>query len=263
MELRRQRMNPSQEKMLSFASMKPLQILTAMLDRNQPMGIQEIADETGLSKSTVHRIIQELLACGYVVKDESTKNYALGLSLWLMSQKAKETNYLQLVAEDEMTRLNNLSGETIHLIALDREEGVYVGKKEAQCQIQLKSRVGWHIPLTCTSGGKAILANKSREWVENYLQTNPLKKYTDHTITDKKLFFEELDRIKAQGYSLDDHEHNADIVCIAAPIFDRDGNVIGTIGISSPDYKFPVEKALSFADDVMKSARKISEKLRG
>lgn len=256
-------MNTSQEKMLNYSSMKPLQILSAMLDKNQTMRIQELTEETGLSQSTIHRIIQELLACGYVIKDDATKTYGLGLSTWLLSLKAKETNYLQLLADDEMNRLNKLSGETIHLIALDREEAVYIGKKEALCQIQLKSRVGWHIPLGCTGGGKAILAFKPTEWVDNYLKTNPLKKYTEKTITDKPLFFKELERIREQGYSIDDHEHNVDIVCIASPIFDKDENVIGTIGISAPDYKFPVEKAKSYADEVKKSASLISEKLKG
>ena len=68
--------------------------------------------------------------------------------------------------------------------------------------------------------------------------------------------------IRQQGYSLDNREHNPDIVCIAAPIFGIDGNLAGTIGISAPDYRFSPEKACSFAEEVKRSAAAITEKLQ-
>ena len=95
-----------------------------------------------------------------------------------------------------MTRLNELSLETIHLIAPDNDKAVYIGKMDAKNQIQLRSRIGWKIPLQCTSGGKLILAYHSREWVDSYLNYNPLKQYTNNTIIHKETLHRELELIR-------------------------------------------------------------------
>ncbi len=98
--------------------------------------------------------------------------------------------------------------------------------------------------------------------MDSYLNYNPLKQYTNNTIIHKETLHRELELIRQQGYSLDNREHNPDIVCIAAPIFGIDGNLAGTIGISAPDYRFSPEKACSFAEEVKRSAAAITEKLQ-
>lgn len=252
-----------QEKMKSYSSLKALQIIMALAERKGEVNIGEIAEITGLSPSTIHRILQELQACGFVVKNKEARQYRLGMGMMNITLKVNLSEYLLEAAKKEMTRLNELSLETIHLIAPDNDKAVYVGKLDAKNQIQLRSTIGWKIPLQCTGGGKLILASHSKEWVENYLKYNPLKQYTDNTIMHKETLYRELELIQKQGYSLDNREHNPDIVCIAAPIFGPDGNLAGTIGISAPDYRFSPERACSFAEEVKHSAASITEKLQG
>ena len=252
-----------QQKMQQYSSLKALQILQALVEEGRAMSIQHIAQVTGLPSSTIHRIAQELIACGFVSKNESTKDYGLGAETWVLAMKMKNSDYLLKMADTEMERLNLLSKETVHLIAPEHDQAVYIGKKEALYQIQLRSRIGWRIPLQCTSAGKLILAYQSEEWVKTYLENNPLKHYTDHTIIREPEFFKELEQIRAQGFSIDNREHNPDIVCVSAPIFDGEGRLVATIGISAPDYRFTTKMALSLAPEVKKSAQTITETLSG
>ncbi|MDR3562782.1 MAG: IclR family transcriptional regulator [Negativicutes bacterium] len=249
-----------QNTMINFSSLKSLQIIMA-LSTNLYTSIAELAKITGLNKSTVHRILNELAECDFVVKDEIQKKFRLGYQIISLATKIQLTDYLFELSKDKMKYLNDLSGETISLVALNHHEGVYVGKVEAKNQIALRFKVGWKLPLYCTSSGKAILANQNTEFLDSYFSNIELKKYTENTIVDQSRLEAEFETIRKQGFAMDIMEHNPDIICISAPIFLGNKQCIGTIGIVAPSYRFSKEKALSFKNDLTDVAQKITEQL--
>ena len=185
-----------------------------------------------------------------------------------------------------MAYLNDLSLETIHLIGEEDMEAIYLAKLGAKSSVGLHSAVGKRIPLHCTGGGKAILAWKSESWLENYLAHVKRERFTGKTLTDAEDLRRavlrcleqrreelltaadlaedlrrELEVIRIQGYAVDNHEHHTDVVCIAAPVFDVDNQVLAAIGIAAPDYRFSLEKALSYSGEILRCAARITEKL--
>lgn len=250
-----------QQKLQGYPSLKSLQILNALSFCEGAVGITTICDLTGLSNSSVHRILQDMVECGYVTKDTERKKYRYGFEAMAMALRFKHSNYLLEAARSEMKRLNDLSNETIHLIAIDGYEGVYIGKLDSKNQIGLRSVVGRRIPLYCTGGGKAILSHRSQDWLYDYLLHVPLKRFTDFTIQDRDTFYREMELIKKQGYSLDRQEHNPDVTCIAAPIVSREQNVECSIGIAAPAYRFSMEDAIALSQEVIDSAARISKRL--
>ena len=160
-----------------------------------------------------------------------------------------------------MAYLNDLSLETIHLIGEEDMEAIYLAKLGAKSSVGLHSAVGKRIPLHCTGGGKAILAWKSESWLENYLAHVKRERFTSKTLTDAEDLRRELEVIRIQGYAVDNHEHHTDVVCIAAPVFDVDNQVLAAIGIAAPDYRFSLEKALSYSGEILRCAARITEKL--
>lgn len=256
-----ERQKALQKKMSQYSSLKSIQIVSALLAVNDYLTISEIAQVTNLSASTVHRILQELLDCGYVVKDENQKKYCAGFESVAMAVNLKTSDYLLEAAKSEMDRLSELSLETVNLIALDGYQGVYIGKVDARNQIGLRSKVGWKIPLHCTAGGKLLLAYQTEQWLEEYCRQVPFKQYTDQTLVDEEKLREELNKIRLQSYGVDNREHNPDIICLAAPIFSDNGKIVATIGISAPDYRFPLEKALSYKDEIQKAASVVTDRL--
>lgn len=245
-----------------YSSMKAIQILSVISYSESYSTVTEICETTGISIATVHRILQELVACGFVVKDSEQKRYRAGFEAWSFAMQLKHTDYLHEAAKEEMQRLNDLSLETIHLIAIEGEQGVYIDKLGAKNSIGLRSQIGRRIPLFCTGGGKAILAHQTDNWIDGYLNRISLEKYTNNTIVTKKALMKELEIIRIQGYALDNRENHSDIICVAAPVFDCAGEVICSIGISAPDYRFSLDMAVSYAGEVKKSAEIISTRLK-
>lgn len=250
-----------QQRLKQYSSMKAIQILSAISYSESYSTVTELCEITGLSIATVHRILQELVECGFVVKDLEQKRYRAGFEAWSFAMRLKQTDYLHEAAKEEMTRLNDLSLETIHLIALEGEQGVYIDKLGAKNSIGLRSQIGRRIPLFCTGGGKVLLAHQTEAWVEGYLKRVPLEKYTETTIVTREALLKELEVVRVRGYSIDNREHHSDIICVAAPVFDHRGEVICSIGISAPDYRFSLEAALGYADEVTESAKIITAKL--
>ncbi len=250
-----------QQIMRQYSSMKALQLLMALADCEGEVTLAELSALTGISASSAYRILQEMQHCGFVLKDDEQKKYRIGFEARLLSMQLQKTNFLYEAAKDEMTRLNDLSLETIHLIGEEDMEAVYLAKRGAKNSVGLHSAVGKRIPLYCTGGGKALLAWKSEHWLKNYLERTRLEAFTSHTITDEATLRRELEVIRIQGYSLDNHEHHSDVVCIGAPIFDVNNCVVATIGIAAPDYRFPLEKALSYTGELLRSAAAITENL--
>lgn len=251
-----------QKLLKQFSSMKAIQILSAVSYSESYSTVTEICGITGLSMATVHRILQELVECGFVVKDTGQKRYRAGFEAWSFAMGLKQTDYLHEAAKEEMKRLNDLSLETIHLITLEGEQGVYIDKVGAKNSIGLRSQIGRRIPLFCTGGGKALLAQQTQQWVEGYLKRVSLEKYTENTILTGASLLKELEVIRVRGYAIDNREHHSDIICVASPVFDNRGGAICSIGISAPDYRFSLDAALGYANEVIRSAELVSKRLQ-
>ena len=249
-----------QKQLMNYSTLKSVQILSALAFFKKECGINDIAQLTNLSSSTIHRILHEFVSCGLAVKVGTKYRYRVMLrSLFVV---ITDDNYLLKASELEMDRLNNLTKETVHLIVQENCDAVYLDKREAQNQIGLQSVVGKHVPMYCTSGGKVLMAYQSRAWLDNYYAHTELKKLTETTITDPEKMAEELAQIRKQGYALDNSEHNPDVVCIAAPVFFPDGKPACTIGVATPKYRMTREKMDLFIEESVRSAKAISENLK-
>lgn len=244
-------------------SLKPLFILEALTKSGSYTGINEICSYTGLSQSTVHRILSEMVRCDYVEKDERNRKYKVGMAAVVLASRFLTSNSIVATAREELDRLNSLTTETVHLLTVTGDKVVYIDKVDTKHTLGLMSAVGKQNPIYCTSGGKAILAFQDPETVEDYIRRVPRVQFTDNTIVDEDDFRAELAKIRIQGYAVDDREHHDDIICVGAPIFGQNGKVVASISVAAPCARFPLEKALETAPQVMESARSVTLKLGG
>ena len=249
-----------QKRMADCSTLKSVQVLSALVFYKKECGIQDLASVTGLSNSTIHRILQEFTECGLAVK--MGKKYRYGILVRSLFGELKDADLLLEAAEGEADRLNELTKETIHIIVRENMEAVYADKRDAKNQIGLKSIIGKRIPMYCTSGGKVLMAHQPPEWLEEYFATVPLTKLTENTVTCREELMKQLDDIKTNGYAVDVGEHNYEVVCVAAPVYFADGSVACTIGVSTPRYRMTDEKLRFFIEQSMRSARIITEKLK-
>ena len=241
--------------------LKAIDLLEALAQTPENMGVSQLSESTGLSKSTVHRILGALVDRQYVIKDEATKQYRLGFKVLSLSANVLDSIEIKRLTRDEMLKLAKLTEETVHLICLDGGEGVYIDKIDTPNSIGLMSRIGKRLPLYCTSGGKALLSYQSPEWIDAYLRNTPFQKHTANTITDPEALRQELAQVRKQGFALDQEEHHENITCIAVPILKRGDQALASISLAAPSYRFSIQRALMYKDTMLEMAREISAKI--
>lgn len=244
-------------------SLKAIWILEVMGRKGGYIGINEICEATGLSQGTVHRILTEMLQTGYVEKNEQYRKYRVGMNAAILASYFMQSNNVVAFARDEMLRLNQETSETVHLLALSGDSVIYLNKINTSHTIGLMSYIGKTNPIHCTSGGKCIMAYMGEDAIDAYLKTSRRERFSEHTLITEEELRDEFARIRQQGYALDRGEHHENVNCVSAPIFDQLGKPVASISISAPSYRFPIEKAISLAPEVMHSCRTVSMRLGG
>ncbi len=234
--------------------------ILSLLTDGKPRSLQELSEEIDLSVSTTFRLLATLSYYRYVQRDEQTLHYKLGLSCLELAKSYNEGSELHRVALPELEALRDDCKETVHLAILDKMEIVYIEKLPGLYPIGLMgSRIGGRAPAYCTAVGKVLLAYKDPQVVRGYFESHTLKRHTQATITDPVVLMKELDEIRLQNYGFDKGEHEDEVRCIAAPIFDMRNSVIAAISISGPDGRMePLEQNRALIDRIRLTAKTIS-----
>lgn len=236
------------------------QILDFLEQQDHPVNLQEIYTSLGTSKSTVLKILNTLCSIDYVKRDEATKKYILGTKLISYGEAARKSFNIIDSADPELHELNDKVGETIHLGVYERDHIVYIKKLNGKGKIILRSQVGHTLDLYCSGMGKAYLAEQSSEDVSDYLKRTALVKKAKNTIVDPQKLFENLDRIRQCGYSVDDQENEDEIYCIAT-VIKRDNQILGLFSVSTPVFRMNEERREEIISLVLHARQSIERKL--
>ena len=186
--------------------------------------IASLSAQTGLHKSTVHRLLGSMATRGYVLHDNTSSSYHAGMMLCELSNYITENLDIVERARTTMERLSRETGETVHLVLREENEIVYVHKIDSvHSAIRMFSRIGMRRPLFCTGVGKAILATLPDDEIQAVWQSSDVHAYTEHTIIDARAFAHEIANIRRVGYALDNEENELGVQCVAAAIPDYTG----------------------------------------
>lgn len=219
------------EKILSFLSLS-----------NQAQPLHVIAKETGMTNSTVSKILTTLELIGYVRRDDATKTYTLGSTLIKYANQFLANLDLSKVAFPYLKELHGDLDETVHLSVRQGDEILYVNKLESQRPIVVTtSRIGFSKPMYASAMGKAILAELSEEELAGYLSRNELKGLTPNTITDPEALRRELALTRERGYAIDNSEEQSEVFCIGTTITSQGKNQ-GAFSVSIPTYRRTPER---------------------
>jgi len=227
------------------------------LSRQRTIGLEELSRDVKLAKPTVYRFLQTLQELGYARRSDGDQ-WAMTLKLFNVGSRALDHVDLHAAARPVAEELSDDLGETVHMGVLEGDSAVYVLKIESRHTIRLVSRVGRRIPLYCTAIGKVLLAFAKEEERESALKGVRLLAFTRKTLTTRAALQAELDRIREQGFGLDDEEHEDGIHCIGAPVFDYTGAIVAALSVSWPAFRYDREEEANRVDRVKADARRIS-----
>lgn len=223
--------------------------------------LQMIADDLGMSKSTLHRIVTELVDYSFLSRDEKNLTYKLGTRLLEYGNSVIENFDIRSESSDIISELNRVTLETVHLAVMVDKRVVYVDKRESRHLIRMYSLVGKEAPIHCTGVGKAILAFQTHEVIDNILKEQPFIRYTEYTLSNTAELREELATIRKEGVAFDREEHEKGIICIAAPILNHSGQVLASVSVTSITQRMSVQQLYSFKEVLVSAADAISVKL--
>ncbi|HZP78560.1 MAG TPA: IclR family transcriptional regulator [Pseudolabrys sp.] len=224
-----------------------------------PHRISELGRALRLNKTTVHRLLNGLVKLGYVQQDKQSAAYELTLKIWELGTHVIARRDVGRVAAGILRELAEETGETVHLAILDGEEVVYIDKADGAHPLRIFTPIGGRVPLYCGSTGKTILAFASKPLVEAVSRN--LKAFTRRTITSKARLLRELEFVRQHGYAVNIGEWRDDISGVAAPIRDRNGGVIASVGVSGPSNRLPISALRSISRSVRAAADRISREL--
>lgn len=213
---------------------KMFTLLDAVIESETPISVSEMGARFGLPKATVHRICVFLERKGLVQRALDGKRFAIGPGLVDLAQRTMRASFKLAPRHAILQALSARIGETCNIGILDRDRVVYVDRVEANWPLTIQFRSGSSVPLHCTAIGKLFLAHMPRAQAQRLLGSAPLPRFTDTTITAPNSLARELDRIRANGYSVDDEEYLGGVVCIAVPIVDRQGKIGAAVAVQAP-----------------------------
>ena len=241
---------------------RAIHVLSALSD-GKLHTLTRLSEEVGLNSSTAFRILSTLHYHNYVERDEQTGAYKLGLACLELARAYSESNDIRVTALPHLETLRDDTKETVHLAVLDRHEVVYLDKLPGLHAIGImSSQIGRRASAYCTGLGKALLAYQDVEEVNAYFERNGFRCFTDTTIQSVEELTQQLEQIRQRGYSFDLGEHEQEVRCIAAPIFDINGRAIAAISISGPSSRLdPLEENRELIARILQSAHSISAKL--
>ena len=247
---------------ISSTAFKALRVLEAVAESPQPISLSKVAESVRIDKSTAYRMLNTLVEAGYVVRDDVSKRYSLSYKVVFLSRNLLAENEVSRLSRQVLEQLTATTQETAYLNILDGHQSIVIQKVKGTQLIGVDFQIGDRSPLHCTAIGKALLAFQDVRFVESVIAAG-LPRMACNTITDPAALRNELHRIRSQGYALDDHEFSDSMRCIAAPIFESDGQVRMGISISGPDSRFTFEKLEELRGPLVEAAWTLSERLGG
>lgn len=237
---------------------RALDILQVFTHQEHELGIVEICKRSGLSKGTGHRIVYTLIARGFLSQNKQNGKYSLGPRAFEVGSIALSNMEIKKVAQPYLQELREVTGETVHLVVRENMEVLYVDKVESSRTIRMSSFVGQRMPMHCTAVGKVLLAGLPITEVKNICTIKGMPGVTPRTITSFDTLAEELEKVKLQGFALDDEENEEGLRCIAAPIKDHSGDIIAAISISAPVMRLEENMVQETAEQIMKISKEVS-----
>ncbi len=213
-----------------------LAILSCFTPGRPVLGIADIADELGMSRSTTHRYVITLVALGYLEQGASRK-YRLGLRVTDLGLSAINATDLREHAHPQLEELRQRTSYTASVTVLDGTEALIVdiarSYRRGLHSIRRAIRPGSRVPVHSTAAGKVLLAALPDRDQRELLGHAKLTRSGPNAITSKKALRSELEKVRDQGYAIDDEEFIEGVRAIAVPVREESGHVAAAMAISA------------------------------
>lgn len=212
-----------------------------MFTKDKPTwGGRELATEMNMNHTNLYRILETFENNGFITKDPITKKYSLGIAVWEIGMHMYDSLNVEQLCMPVLEELKDITGETSIFTVLNGLEALTLLKAEPVNKVKFSVSRGSRTPLYVGASYRAMLAFLSEEQISQVIDV-PLKSYTNNTMTDSTVIRAELQKIRENGYASSCSEYTADVLALAMPVFNSEEEVVGSITVSGPTYRFTEE----------------------
>ncbi len=231
-------------------------VISAFSYQEPVLGVSELSRRLGMGKSTVHRLLNTLVADGFVERT-ADERYRLSLRLYEIGQQVVAGLELREVSHTPLERLRNASGETSHLAVLAVPDVVYLDRFESPSTLRMFTRFGRRTPAHATSSGKCLLAYGAAADVEAVVQAGLTPPRTAHHHRPDDVP-RTLSEVRKRGYAVSVEESERGVVSVGAPIFDHSGDCVAAVSVAGPIMRMPPGDLDRFVRLVVGTASEVS-----
>ncbi|MBZ4665988.1 IclR family transcriptional regulator [Mahella sp.] len=240
---------------------RAFKIIEVMAKSDGPCELKAIAKQTELPASTAYRFLQSLMKLQYVKQDENQR-YFLTFKVVELANHVRRQSNLITIGQPHLKELSLKCGESAFMAVEENMTALYVCSIEGPAlTVKTFQRIGHQAPLHGTGVGKILLSDMTDEEIKRYAETTGLKKYTEKTITSLNGLLAEINKIRKQGYAIDDEECELGAKCVAAPVRDYTGKIVAAISASGPTVRITDEKCAEMIKATIETANQISKSL--
>jgi len=240
---------------------RALAIIELLAKYQHGLSASDIASMLEIPANSVFRITMTLLNTGYLNRDNESKHFSLSRKFLAVGYAASGEISLIEIALDIMRELRECIFETVMLGSLLDNTGVVMESLPGLHSFSFTARVGTRFNLHSSAPGKAIIAFLPENEREHIISCLNFQKFNERTITEKKGFKKELEKVRKSGFAIDHAEEFENCHCISAPIINQAGYPIAAIWTSGPANRFPKKSFENSSREIIKAAEKISRKL--
>ncbi|MDH6198099.1 DNA-binding IclR family transcriptional regulator [Mycobacterium frederiksbergense] len=212
---------------------KAFSILSAFDDESDTLRLVDLSQRSGVPKPSVYRLAQELVSLGML--ERSGNAYRIGFNVFALSQRVSSASLLHKVGRPVLVDLVAMTRGTAHLAVLDGTGTYYLEKLGGTRSVHALSRVGGHLPLTCTASGKLLLAMSPRsDQLLDEVLADRFPRLTPHSPHDRALLRREMDTIRSNRLATEREETLMGFKSFAVPIYDGGDEAIAALSLTVP-----------------------------
>jgi IclR family acetate operon transcriptional repressor len=211
---------------------RALSIIETLAEDDEGYRLSDLAIRTGLSTSTVHRLLATLENRRFVQFDRSQSKWHVGARCFTVGATFARRRNFAAQAIPYLRKLRDLTRETANLAVVDDEFIVVLTRMESREIMRSLTRLGGRVAMVASGVGKAVLATYSNEDVSAIIHHHGMPRLTEKSIVRPGELFKELEKIRRQGYAIDDEEACMGLRCVAAVVYNDCAEPLAAISVS-------------------------------